>query len=108
MKVVGVPKIGTSPAYNVWITNGAGRNLTAAGVQAYVIQNGLKGAGGWQVSGCSSTAGVVPHGTCCKPNTVSIVLSGNGLVAGAATLRIDLNEVGGTRATISVPITLVN
>ena len=107
VKVVGIPKIGTSPAYNVWITNGAGRSLTSAAVQAYIVQNGLKGAGGYQVSGCSATAGTIPHGSC-KPTTIALALNaGNGLVAGGATLRVDLNEIGGTRATINVPITLV-
>jgi hypothetical protein len=99
-------KPGQSTQYSVWITNGAGRNLTLAGVQGYIIQGAvLHGAGGTQANGCSTTGGIVPHGSC-KLNW-AFFLSAGGYSLGAATGKIDFFEGGMTRATVSLPVTIV-
>jgi hypothetical protein len=96
-------KVGGSIQYSVWVT--AGRNLTAAGTQAYIVQTITNGAGGATAIGCSGTFGGIPHGTC-KFNYLAFANSGS-VKPGPATMKIDFYEGSVTLGTISIPITIV-
>ena len=90
--------------FQIWLTNGAGRNLSGAFTQGYIVVNGnLHGAGGFQVSGCSPTGGVMPHGSCKLDRTLSL----NGVPVGPATVRIVFGEGGVELDRVEVPVTIV-
>lgn len=99
-------KIGASTAYSVWITNGAGRNLTSVAVQGYILQNNVaNGAGGVSALGCGSpTAGTIVPGTC-KMDWALYATSGS-YSAGAATAKVDLHEGTALRGSRTLPVTM--
>lgn len=97
-------KIGGNTAYSAYVT--VGRDVTNAVLQGNIIQSGvLRAAGGVSALGCSTTAGKIPHGSCKLDWSLSVSGS-QGLVAGAATARIDISEGGALRAQVSKPVTL--
>lgn len=98
-------KRGASTPYQIWVTNGAGRNLTGAGTQAYlVVGPNQHGAGGSQAIGCSPTGGVIPHGSCRMDRGLSLQSS---VPLGPAIARIVFFEGTTQHATLDVPVTVV-
>ena len=98
-------KRGASTPYQIWVTNGAGRNLTGAGTQAYlVVGPNQHGGGGSQAIGCSPTGGVIPHGTCRMDRGLSL----QGTVPlGPAIARIVFFEGATQLASLDIPVTVV-
>ena len=97
-------KRGTSTSFQIWITNGAGRNLTSTITQGYLVIGGnLHAVGGAQVS-CGAAGGVVPHGTCKMDRSLSLNAS---TPLGPTTARILLIEGQTERGRIEVPVTVV-
>jgi hypothetical protein len=102
---------GAGAPYTATIDN-PGASASGVVLQGWIVQGAVRhGAGGTSVF-CGSGAGVVPTGTCPVSFSYGAAngVSGAGtLVAGAATLELDLIDgSGNTLSTVSLPVTLTN